>query len=131
MRDLSIVKYPGGNEMQRKKAVEIVGYSRMRAKAIGIMIWAVLLPVGVMGWILWKWYFLPIAILIGFVIGSIYSIFETKRIERLTGLNVNEQEKAYADSLVAKLDPITKNPKKYREYIDSIPDEEENTDSEI
>lgn len=108
--------------MQRKKAVELIGYSRMRAKTIGYIIWVIILIVGVLGWILWKWYSLPLAIILGLIFGSLYSIFEAKRVERITGLNIHEQERAYGESMVAKLHPISKNPDKYREYIESLPD---------
>lgn len=111
--------------MQRKKAVEIVGYSRRRAKTIGCMIWPIMLVIGIIGAIFWKWYALVLALIAGFIFGSAFSYLQSKRIERITGLNIHEQEIAYSESLAAKLDPITRDPAVYREYIDSISDEEE------
>lgn len=111
--------------MDRRKAAEIVGYSRRRGKAIGCMIWPAMIVVGIGGTIYWKWYALPIALLAGFAFGSIYSVMETKRIERITGLNIHDQERAYRESLAAALDPVTSDPKKYKEYIESMEEPEE------
>jgi len=109
--------------MQRKKAVEIVGYRRRRGKTIGYMIWMIMLVIGIIGVIFWKWYTLILTLIAGFIFGSIFSYLESKRIERITGLNIHEQHLAYSESLAAKLDPITRDPAAYRKYIDSIPDE--------
>ena len=111
--------------MQRTKAVEIIGYSRQRLKAIGCMIWTVMLVTGIIGMIFWKWYSLILVFIAGYVSASVYSHLQSKRIERITGLNIYEQEIAYRESLVALSHPITKHPDDYKEYIDSIPDEEE------
>lgn len=109
--------------MQRQKASEIVGYSRRRAKAIGCIIWPIILSFGFIGLYFWEWYALPIALLVGWLFGTIFSIFEVKRIQRMTGFDVNEQEILFRESLAAQLHPIAKSPKAYRKYIDSMPDE--------
>jgi len=110
--------------LRRQKAAEIVGYSRRRAKAIGCMLWPIMLVIGVIGWYLWKWYAMLLALIAAAVFGSLYSMIETKRIQRKTGLNIDDQEIAYRKSLASGLHPITRDPSTYREYIDSMPDEE-------
>lgn len=109
----------------KRKDVEIVGYNRRKAKTLGYMIWVVLIIIGIIGAIYWDWYMLIISLIAGFVFGSVFSIFQTKRIEKITGFGPNLQQAAYSASLDAKLDPIIKNPKAYKEYINSIPDDEE------
>ena len=110
--------------MQRKKAVEIIGYRRMRAKANGNILWVIIIVIGIIGWVKGSWYYFGGAIFFGFVFGILYSSIESWRIQKLTGISKYDMEEAYAESLVAKLDPITKNPETYLQYIDSIPDEE-------
>ncbi len=75
--------------------------------------------------IFWKWYALIIALVAGLIFGYVFSILQSKHIEKITGLNIHEQQLAYGESLIAQHDPITKNPTAYREYIDSIPDEDD------
>lgn len=94
----------------------------MRAKAIGIMIWPIIIIIGTVGWLIWNWYVAVLALIAGIIFGYMYSIIESKRIERITGLNIREQEEAFKYSLAAKNDPIARNPRVYRQYIDSIPD---------
>lgn len=89
------------------------------------MIWVIMLVIGIIGVIFWKWYALVLGLITGFIFGNAFSYLESKRIERVTGLNIHEQGIAYSESLSAKLDPIARDPAAYREYIDSIPDEEE------
>ena len=111
--------------MQRKKAVEIIGYSRQRAKTNGYMILVAVILLGIIGMIFWKWYALIIALVAALIFGFVFSILQSKHIERITGLNIHEQQLAFNESLLARRDPITKNPTVYREYIDSIPDKDE------
>ena len=92
--------------MQRKKAVEIVGYNRQRAKAIGYMLWAAMILFGIIGMIFWKWYSLIIALVGGLIFSSAFSILQSKHIEKITGLNIHEQQIAYGESLIAQHDPI-------------------------
>ena len=108
--------------MHRQKAAEIIGYSRRRAKAIGCMIWPIMLVIGFAGWYLWKWYALPISLVFAVLFGSIYSGIEVRRIQRITGLNIHEQEIAFRESAAASHDPITHDPEQYRSYIDSLTD---------
>jgi len=110
--------------VHRQKAAEIIGYSRRRAKTIGCMIWPIMLIIGSAGWYLWKWYILLISLVFAVLFGSIYSMIEVKRIQRITGLNIHEQEVAFKESAAASLDPITRDPKQYRSYIDSLPDDD-------
>ncbi|MEE9465269.1 MAG: hypothetical protein V3W14_06850 [Candidatus Neomarinimicrobiota bacterium] len=110
--------------MQRQKAAEIIGYSRRRAKAIGCMIWPITLIIGFAGWYLWKWYALPISLVVAALFGSIYSIIEVRRLQKITGLHIHEQEMAFRESAAASLDPITRDPEQYRSHINSLPDDE-------
>ena len=110
--------------MHRQKVAEIIGYSRRRAKAIGCMIWPIMLIIGFAGWYLWKWYALPISLVVATLFGSLYSIIEVKQIQKITGLDIHEQETAFRESAAASLDPITRDPEQYRSYIDSLPDDE-------
>ena len=109
--------------MHRQKAAEFIGYSRRRGKAIGCMIWPIMLVIGFAGWYLWKWYTLPISLVVAALFGSLYSMIEVKRIQRITGLNIHEQEMAFRESAAASLDPVTRDPEQYRSYIDSLPDD--------
>jgi len=115
--------------MDRRKQAELVGYSRHRSKTIGCMIWPAMIVVGIGGWIFWKWYALPITLIGAFAFGFIYSAMETKRIERMTGLDIHEQEAAYRKSLAAEMHPITRDPEKYKEYIESMDEDEEEVKS--
>jgi hypothetical protein len=108
--------------MNRQKAAEIVGYRRQRAKTIGCFFWIIMPVLGIGGWIYWKWYAFPIVLVAGYIFGSIYSLIEVKRTEKLTGLNIHEQEIACSESLIAAKHPLTRDPTKYKEYIDSLDD---------
>lgn len=108
--------------MQREKAIEIVGYQRMKAKSIGNIIWIILIILAIAIGFIYGWIFIIIPIILGFAFGSVYSVFKTKQIERLTGLNIHEQEIAYSESMVAKSNPISSDPDRYKKYIDSLPD---------
>lgn len=108
--------------MNRKKAAEIVGYSRRKVKAIGCMVIPIMFLAGIFGWIIWKWYFFPLSIFLGIAFGSVFSILESKRIERITGFNIQQQQILYSESLAARLDPITQDLTQYKKYIDSLPD---------
>ncbi len=110
--------------MHPRNAAETVGDSRQRAKTIGYMLLLITLAIGFAGWYLWKWYALPISIVIAVLLGSLYSIIEAKRIQKKTGLNIDEQEMVFRESAVASLDPTTRDPEEYRAYIDSLPDDE-------
>lgn len=112
--------------MQRQKAAEIIGYSRRRARAIGFMIWPIMLVIGFAGWYLWKWYALPISLVGAALFGSFYSMFETKRLQRITGLTIHEQAVAFRECAAASLEPTTRTPEQYRSYIDSLPDDVSN-----
>jgi len=43
-----------------------------------------------LGAIIWKWYILPIALLLALVIGSFFSYRATRNLEKQTGLTVDE-----------------------------------------
>jgi hypothetical protein len=110
--------------MYRQKAGETAGYSRGRDKTTGYLLWLITFVTGFAGWYLWKWYALPIAIVIAALLSSFYSTIETKHIQENTGLIIDEQEKDFRESAVARLDSITRDPEEYRKYIGSLPDDE-------
>ena len=110
--------------MYQHKVAETVGYRRQRAKTTGYMLCLITMGIGFAGWYLWKWYALPISIVIAVLLGSLYSKIEAKRIQKKTGLNIDEKEMAFRESAVASLDPTTRDPEEYRAYIDLLPDDE-------
>jgi len=76
------------------------------------------------GWYLWKWYALPISIVITVLLSSLYSIIEAKRIQKKTGVNINGQEMTIRESAVACPKPTTHDPEEYRTCLDSLPEDE-------
>jgi hypothetical protein len=82
------------------------------------------MAIGFAGWYLWKWYALPIIIVIALLFGSLYSIFEAKRIQKKTSLNIDDQEMAFRESAAASLDPTTRDSEEYRAYLDSLSEDE-------
>ncbi len=110
--------------MQYRRAVEVIGYNKLKIKVLGKKVWIITIGLGILGWIEWKWFALPIATIAAWAMGNIYALYITKRLEKLTGLNIHEQIVAYNESLAAERHPITRDPHKYLEYIRSIPDEE-------
>ena len=92
----------------------------MHKRAMSIV--AILIIAGIIFWIIWAWYFFPLAIFCAYVLGSLYSIFESKRLKRITGLDFEEQQIAFSESLLAQRHPLTQDREKYLEYINSLPD---------
>jgi hypothetical protein len=100
-------------------------YRRQRTKTTGYMLYLITVAIGFAGWYLWKWYALPISIVIAVLFSSLYSIIEAKHIQKRTDLNIDGQEMAFSDeSAVASLEPTTRDPEEYRAYIDSLPEDE-------
>ena len=110
--------------MHRQKAWEAVAYSRQRAKTIGYLLWLTTPTIGFAGWYLWKWYALPISIVIAVLLSSLYSIIEAKHIQKRTNLNIDGQEMAFSKSAVSSFDQIPGDPEEYRAFIDSLADDE-------
>lgn len=77
---------------------EMVTYGRDRARAVGYMLWFLILVFGIGGWIFWKWYAFPLALAAGFIFGSIYSTIQAKKVQRATGLNIHDQERLYEET---------------------------------
>ena len=110
--------------MYQHKAVETVEYRRQRAKTTGYMLCLIPMAIGFAGWYLWKWYALPISIVIAVLFESLYSIIEAKRIQKKTSLNIDNQEMAFRESAAASLDPTTRDSEEYRAYLDSLSEDE-------
>lgn len=110
--------------MYQHKAAETVGYRRQRANTAGYMLCLITMAIGLAGWHLWRWYALLISIVIAVLLGSLYSIIAAKRIQKKTGLNIDEQEMAFRETVVASLDPTTRDSEEYRAYLDSLPEDE-------
>lgn len=110
--------------MYQHKAAETVGYRRQRDKTTGYMLCLFTMAIGFAGWYLWKWYALLITIVIAILLDSFYSKIEAKRIQKKTGLNIDEQKMVFRESAIASLDPTTCDPEEYSAYLDSFPENE-------
>lgn len=64
---------------------------REKASRIGCAFNIVGLIVGVLGWIVWEWYALPLAFLASIVLGAVYSARKAGQVRRQTGLTIDEQ----------------------------------------
>ena len=71
---------------------EKVFKKRARLRKTGKCIWGIIISIGLLGWIFWKWYALLISFGLAILIGSIYSFITAKKMERETGLDINSQE---------------------------------------
>jgi len=110
--------------MQRRKAVEVIGFYKMKAKALGLMLWPVTIGLGIYGWIKWKWYALPLAVIAVWILSNLYALYTAKRLERITGLGIHGQIVAYHESIAGRGHPLARDYKAYWAYSKSIPDEE-------
>lgn len=79
--------------MKENEKLAMISTARKRAQITGGILLACIILVGVAGWIYWKWYAFVIAVAAGFLFNFIYSLWQVKRISRLTGLSVEEQER--------------------------------------
>lgn len=78
--------------MEEGKAVKLILSARKRAQIVGAVLLGCITLAGVMGWILWKWYALVIGVAAGLLVNFAYSIWQVRRISRLTGLTPEKQE---------------------------------------
>ena len=78
--------------MEEGKAVKLILSARKRAQIVGAVLLGCITLAGVMGWILWKWYALVIGVAVGLLVNFAYSIWQVRRISRLTGLTPEKQE---------------------------------------
>ena len=99
-------------------------YTRQITKTTGYLIYLITMAIGFAGWYLWKWYALPISIVVALLFSSFYSIIEAKHIQKRTDLDIDGQEMAFSESAVASLEPTTRDPEEYCAYIDSLPEDE-------
>ena len=111
-----------GHRMDSKKAAELVGYNRKKARAFGVMIWPPTILLSIVGAIFWGWVSVLIVFVSAIGFGSIYSIVQTRHLKKITGRTLGELELLYLESAVAKGEAIAQNPNKYKAYIDSLPD---------
>lgn len=79
--------------IDKKETRRILLSARRRMITVGYVLWTLTFLFGLLGWIFWKWYAFPFAIIILHVIGCIYSFIQTGKIQRATGLTVSEQER--------------------------------------
>jgi len=77
---------------ERNQPKQTIIRERRKVKQIGHILWIIIIVIGILGWVFWKWYIFPICITLAFLMGSIYSYRVTKRVERDTNLNIEEQE---------------------------------------
>lgn len=56
-----------------------------RFRRFGYSLNVIMIIVGIIGWVYWKWYALPVAILSGIIIGYIYSAFFYSTLSKNTG----------------------------------------------
>jgi len=110
--------------MYQHKAAGTVEYRRQRTKIAGYMLVLITMTIGFAGWYLWKWYALPISIVVAVLFNILYSIIEAKRIQKKTGSNIDEQELAFIESAVDILDPTNRDSEEYLAYLDSLPEDE-------
>ena len=111
--------------MISQKKCELVGYSHRRQKTARLILWVV----GIMGtipllFINWKILFVYYLILI--LIWFVYSSNETRRVMNETMLTRDQLDIAYRGSIAHDMHPITRNPIKYKQYIDKLTDKEYN-----
>lgn len=71
---------------------------RKRAAKIGKILWVCILIIGILGWVFWKWYSILIAFLLAVVGSSVYSYLISKKIQRISGLDIHEQESTFYSS---------------------------------
>lgn len=86
--------------MEEDKAVKVILSARKRAQITGGILLGGILLVGVLGWIFWEWYAFVIGIVLGLGLNFAYSLWQVRRIGRLTGLSPEDQErllKKYAE----------------------------------
>lgn len=110
------------DKMDRKKAAELVGYNRKKARALGIMIWPITVLFSIVGIVFWGWIAIIIVFISAIVFGSSYSFIQSKHLQKITGRTLNELETLYLESAAARGDLIAQDHNKYKEYIDSLPD---------
>jgi hypothetical protein len=110
--------------MYQHKAAETVDYRRQKAKTAGYMLCLVTMAIGFAAWYLWKWYALPISIVIAFILDTLYLKIEKKRIQKKSCVNSDEQEITFRESAVVSLGPTTLYPEEYCAHPDSLPEDE-------
>lgn len=80
------------------EASQKIRQEREKAKRIGYLIYVLVLIVGILGWIFWKWYALLIALVLAFILGSIYSVIVGRKMQKKYGLDIFEQEALYKNA---------------------------------
>jgi hypothetical protein len=91
--------------MDDRNPIRMVRNETFRAKGLGCVLTPVVILIGIVGWILWKWYALPIAFGVFFILGSVYSVCVSRKIKRHTGLDGHAQD--YCEKLGREIDDET------------------------
>ena len=78
--------------MEEGEAVKLILSARKRAQIVGGILLGCITLAGVVGWFLWRWYALIIGVAAGLLLNFAYSIWQVRRISRLTGLTPEKQE---------------------------------------
>jgi uncharacterized membrane protein YqjE len=79
--------------VEEGEAVKVILSARKRAQIMGGLLLGCITLAGVMGWIFWKWYALVIGVAAGLVLNFAYSIWQVRKISRITGLTPEQQER--------------------------------------
>jgi|GEM_PF-4394924 len=82
-----------GDDFERKAAYIIA--EREKAKQMGCTFNVVALVFGIIGWVVWEWYALPLVVVASIILGSIYSARKSVEIRKATGLTIDEQMEMY------------------------------------
>ena len=68
---------------------------RKKAKKIGYFIYLLICLTGIFGYLYLRWYITVAAIALLVLFSFAYSIYQTKRLEKATGLSIQEQDYCY------------------------------------
>ena len=84
-------------QKRRAEAFGIIAYYKTRAMRASLVYWPLMIIGGVLGTVLWSWLAIPAAILLGVVCGGVASYKTSEIIQNRTGMNIEEQWKAWHD----------------------------------
>lgn len=78
--------------MKEEEAKKLILSVQKKAQITGGILLGCIILAGVVGWVFWKWYALVIGVAAGLLINFAYSIWQVRRMSRLTGLTPEKQE---------------------------------------
>jgi len=70
---------------RRPTPKDVISHEQNKARGLGYLLWPVVVLVGVIGWVLWKWYALPLAAAFFVLVSTAYSVLAHRRLRRVTG----------------------------------------------